>query len=209
MTEDHVAAIMPIVGKSLTCLELIDCKRRVYYVQGKILLSDAALEAIARNTGNLTSFSIVDSEITSAGLERVLKANPSIATLNLSYCDKLDDKAMSLISCHLPGLREFRCYWSTDRHGSFGGVRKDFWFNDDTLLALIKSQERESTDSCIPLGLVGILKRTNVTSKSLRYAMERGVSTEIDPDHNASLFNELQVMDLEEANMWTDLEIVS
>jgi hypothetical protein len=192
MTDAHVAAIMPIVGKSLTCLELISCIKRGYTSTTRIKLTDAALEAIASNTGNLTSFAIPDSDITSAGLERVLKANPSIAILNLSYCENLDDRAMNVISCHLPGLRQLRCYWSADRHDTFGGTRKDLWFNDDSLMALIKSQERVSTTSSIPLKLVGILKRTNVTSKSLRYAMEKGVTIEIDPDHNESLYDELQ-----------------
>lgn len=189
LTDEHVAAIMPIIGKSLTRLELISCIKRGYSGESgmnKVHLTDLSLESIASNRGKLTSFAVVESHFTTAGLEKVFKANPSIDTLNLSYCEQLDERVMSVISSRLAHLKAFRCYWSVDRHDSFGGTRKDLWFNDETVMSLIKAQEKEHGASDIPLEILGILKRTNVTSKALGYAVERGVHIELDYDHKES-----------------------
>lgn len=192
MTDEHVAAFMPIIGHRLRRLELIACNQRPYSGHDKAALSDTSLEVIAQNAKNLVSFAIVDSNaITSAGLEKVFRANPKITTLNLSYCPKLDERTMTVISQNLLQLKELRCYWSLDRHGSFGVFQKDLWFNDDTLLTLIKSQERES-DTYIPLQLLGVLKRDNLSARSLGFALSRGVDIEIDRQHNSELCDELE-----------------
>ena len=204
MTDEHVSAFMPIVGNTLTCLELINCHRGGYSESSftHTRLGDSSLESIASNTQNLVSFAIAESDVTSTGLQRVFRANPDIATLNLSYNEKLEETTINVISSSLPRLRSFRCYWSGDRHGSFCGTRRDYWINDDALIALVQAQERRSETRNIPLELVGILKRDNLTARGLGYAMKKGIGIEIDRNHNSSLYRELMILTITGSSLY-------
>ena len=58
-----------------------------------------------------------------------------------------------------------------------------------------------SETSNIPLELVGVVKRRNVTARGLGYAMKKGVGIEIDQDHNSSLYEELMAIQITGATL--------
>ena len=176
LTDDHVEAIMPSIGKHLTRLELADCgiwvdeDQDLYggHAYELIKLADRSLISIANSCQKLESFTITESDITSAGLGSVLSNNISITTLNLSENKGLDTAATGLISQYLPRLRVLRNYWP----------RPQDWLTDDGLVALLEAQERESGGLGISLELIGLYDATSdgpLTIRGLKYAIEKGV----------------------------------
>ena len=173
MSDVHVKAIMPIIGERLMRLELVDCSTALNNesrLWNKRLLSDISIMSIGQHCKQLKSFSMVNSDITSRGLEMVLRANTSITALNLSLNRRLDTGAVDIISRYLPRLEVLRNYWSPNQ---------DDWLNDDGLIALVDSQERESGGSRIFLNLIGLLNlcddEPQLTIRGMKYAIEKGL----------------------------------
>ena len=177
MTDDHVEEIMPIIGKNLTCLEFIRCRKYEYseveqYIFQRLRtnLSDSSLFSIARHCNNLESLSIVESDITSVGLEKVLSANPKITTLNLADNYQLDAETINVISRCVPKLKILRN----------GGDGYDTWLTDTTLKALVDAQLKASGDSCISLERIGVYSkrafaRRRLTIGGIKYAISKGL----------------------------------
>jgi len=170
MTDAHIEAIMPIIGENLVRLELVDC---VAYdghtLEEETLLSDNSLIPIAQHCKHLKSFSMVGSNITTGGLDMILRENTSITTLNLSDSHQLNSRAVDIISKYLPRLEVLRNYWpnaATD------------WLSDDSLIALVDAQERESGGSGIFLKQIGLWAdagEQQLTIRGIKYAIEKGV----------------------------------
>jgi len=171
MTDAHVVAIMPIVGENLMRLELVRCL--AWEEEGPDrLLSDFSAVSIAHHCKQLKSFAMVESDVTCHGLEMVVSANTGITTLNLSSNNKRlytpDDRAIGIISRHLPRLEVLRNYWPDPRTPD--------WLNDSSLIALVDAQERESGGSGIFLKLLGWYSLApQLTIRGIKYAIEKGV----------------------------------
>jgi hypothetical protein len=112
MSDQHVLAALSVIGSDLVCLELIDCS---FYVRDSDNddadpladedLTDVTMTAIACACHQLESLSITGSVITSLGLEKVLKANHGLRTLDLSSSDRLGMSpscVASVIAMHAP-----------------------------------------------------------------------------------------------------------
>jgi len=169
MADAHVEAIMPIIGKNVVRLELVDCMIwNREEEEAERLLSDNSLVPIAQHCKQLKSFSMVGSDITSSGLEVVLSANTGITILNLSSNRRLDTGTVDIISKYLPQLEKLRNYWSKNEAD---------WLNDDGLIALVDAQERESGGSGIFLNLIGLLNSVDdqpqLTIRGIKYAIEK------------------------------------
>jgi hypothetical protein len=80
-------------------------------------LTDRSASAIAQNCKKLESFSFVESEITTSGLQSVISNNQKITTLNISNNGSLGDNAVDVIARFLPRLKELRNYWPTAEAG--------------------------------------------------------------------------------------------
>ena len=178
ISDEHIAAFLPLIGKNLTRLELIQCNFENEL--GYRYLTDTSMTVIARECCNLESFAITDSYISTSGLSAVLRANTGIVTLNLSRNNSLStvETAGVIAQCvpHIHSLRNNVHLWkSTDRDWVLGGGLK----------ALIDAQLRisESSQSEINLKTLGIgmihYKRlpTDSDLRSLRHALEKGVRT--------------------------------
>ena len=136
MTDSHIEAIMPIIGKNLVRLELVDCS--AWDHESPIdsedrLLSDISIISIGQHCKKLKSFSMTTSSITCRGLERLLSANTGITTLNLSDSQQLNTRVVDIISRYLPRLEVLRNYWPNKREPD--------WLTDDSLIALVDAQE--------------------------------------------------------------------
>mmetsp|Transcript_22223 Transcript_22223/g.46016 ORF Transcript_22223/g.46016 Transcript_22223/m.46016 type:complete len:485 (-) Transcript_22223:724-2178(-) len=164
MSDCVVAAILPLIGSNLKCLELSGFN-----------LTDGAMRVIARECQNLRSLSITDSRITVLGLSNVLSANKNIVRLNLSDNKSLGRETMDVIVRHTPQLQELRnCTWL-----------RDYMYEKETdwlvggLDSLIDEQLRRSGGSEISLRTIAIAKRTSLATDvnvaSLRRALERGL----------------------------------
>ena len=188
MTDAHVEAFMPVVGRHLIRLELVDCMESIDELQDPMLLTDISASAIAESCTKLESFSMVNSDITISGLQRVISNNPKITTLNLSSNDGLDNNTVDVISRFLPRLRELRNYWANSS-----------WLSDDRLISLINAQEKQNGSVC--LNLIGLQSEDNLTIRGLEYAVKKGVKViELDKnddneDSNRDL--EAKVLELE------------
>jgi len=172
MNDAHVEAIMPIIGENLVRLELVDCS--IVWGENGVIeqekLSDNTLVHIARYCKQLESFSIINSNITSGGLEMVLSANTGITTLDLSSNEHLEPRTIDIISRYLPRLEVLRNYWS----------KEDDWISDDGFIALVDAQEKESGGSGIFLNLIGLLdlyddQPTQLTIRGVKYAIKKGL----------------------------------
>ena len=192
MTDDHVAAFLPVIGSHLTRLELIECKIYEYEydeengdIEDIEELTDASAEVIAKECNKLTSFAFVGTELTTAGLEKVLSANPNISTLNLSSNSGIGSNhgqdAVNVISRYLPRLKVLRHYWSQSE-----------WLNDDTLISLIDAQKSHSTGASIYLERLGFSRsRDTLTKKGLDYALKHGLkAVEVEPSSNLFKYSE-------------------
>jgi len=82
MSDEHVEAFMPFVGRDLRRLELIFCYTYDYEVDKEYRLGDDSAIAVANNCTNLESFSFALSNITASALKSVLASNPGIRTLD-------------------------------------------------------------------------------------------------------------------------------
>ncbi|KAL7456180.1 hypothetical protein ACHAWC_007695 [Mediolabrus comicus] len=128
----HVEAFMPVVGQHLTRLELVSCmdhsddEENIDYDFMPMKLTDRSASAIAQNCKKLESFSFVESEITTSGLQSVISNNQKITTLNISNNGSLGDNAVDVIARFLPRLKELRNYWPTSRSR---------WLTDDSLIS--------------------------------------------------------------------------
>mmetsp|Transcript_27281 Transcript_27281/g.65587 ORF Transcript_27281/g.65587 Transcript_27281/m.65587 type:complete len:403 (-) Transcript_27281:396-1604(-) len=164
ITDDHVETFLPIVGNDLVRLELIRCTHQV--VDDSQPLTDRSMSVIAQHCSKLRSFAIVNSSISSNGLERVLENNPGIVKLNLSTRStnhQLGTRAVGIISRYLPRLRELRAHYSGD------------WFTDDNLIDLINVQANDSGGPGISLKLIEISHTYYRTVRGLDYAIDKGV----------------------------------
>jgi len=184
MTDDHVAAFLPVIGSHLTRLELIECRFYEYEydeengeIENTENLTDASAEVIAKECNKLTSFAFVGTKLTAAGLEKVLSANPNISTLNLSSNSDIGSNhghdAVNVISRYLPRLKVLRHYWSQSE-----------WLNDDTLISLIDAQKSHSNGASIYLERLGLSssRRDTLTKKGLDYALKHGLkAVEVEP----------------------------
>eukprot|EP00970_Alexandrium_tamarense_P004576 scaffold766_cov210-Alexandrium_tamarense.AAC.25 len=176
LRDDHVLAIMPVIGGKLNRFELISCigfDDEEDWDDGHNLeyLQNASLFAIAKHCKKLESFAIVESSVDLVGLVEVFKANPNITTLNLSDNGNLNGRedVIGVISSNLPSLRELRGYQveaTNERH----------WLNDDSLIALISAQAVNSGSSNIPLKLIGFVGNEAVTERALTQAIQMGVT---------------------------------
>jgi hypothetical protein len=169
ISDAHVEVIMPVVGEHLVRLELVSCMAIIdeegiinhYYVPW--YLTDRSASAIAQHCTKLESFSFVESEITTSGLQSVISNNPNITTLDISNLsvDRLGDNTVDVIARFLPRLRELRAYW---RSG---------WLTDDSLISLINAQEKQNGGVC--LDLIGLQNEDSLTIRGLEYAIKKGV----------------------------------
>jgi len=169
MTDAHVEAIMPIIGKNLVRLELVDCVYDEHYSGVETKLSDNSLVPIAQHCKKLKSFSMVGSHISCRGLEMVLSASTGITTLNLSDSRRLEPRAAVIISRYLPRLEVLRNYWP--------GGSPD-WLSDVSLIDLVDAQEKESGGSGIFLKQIGLWTDVDdqlLTIRGVKYAIEKGV----------------------------------
>ena len=177
MTDSHIEAIMPIIGKNLVRLELVDCSAWDHESpidsEGR-LLSDISIISIAQHCKKLKTFSMTTSSITCRGLERLLSSNAGIKTLNLSDSQQLEPRAVDIISRYLPRLEVLRNYWPNKREPD--------WLTDDSLIALVDAQERESGGSGIFLKLLGLYaydhlnyEGPKLTIRGIKCAIEKGV----------------------------------
>ena len=181
MSDDHVEAFMPVVGQHLIRLELVSCKDFSdghesidwdHIAMNVTALTDRSALAIAQHCTKLESFSFVDSDITTSGLQSVISNNPKITTLNLSKNVRLGDNTVDLLSRFLPKLKELRNYWA-----------KSNWLNDDSLISLINAQEKQNGSVCLNLiGLYNYPSQTfPQTIRGLEYVIKKGVKViEID-----------------------------
>ena len=173
MTDAHVAAFLPVIGDSLTCLELIEC--RLYendndsLEEPEKILTDVSAEAIASACTNLKSFAVVGNELTSSGLEKVLCANPCISTLNLSQGWNLGRDAIGIIARYAPRLKELRSYCTRNSRWLSS------WLYDDGLIALIDAQKAHSKGSGIYLEVLGLGDESLLTKDGLAYALNNGL----------------------------------
>ena len=185
MTDAHVKAFMPLVGKNLTCLEIIDCHKYHWGdpIEYNAPLSDASLFTMSKATSS--SSSLLQNPILQMvvlSLEKVLRVNPDITTIYpLSSNFQLDTGTVGIISQYLPKLKELRNYWA-----------KCNWLNDDTLTALVDAQEKASGDSKIALELIGLYNEDNltITIAGIDYAVRKGLK-EIEIDKNGPLSKEM------------------
>ena len=179
MSDAHVEAFMPVVGEHLIRLELVTCmdfSDEEGNMDHNIYLTDRSASAIAQHCTKLESFSFVESEITTSGLQSVISNNPNITTLNLSKNNSLGDNnvggnTVDVIARFLPRLKELRNYWTTPRSR---------WLTDDSLISLINAQEKQNGGVC--LNLIGLQSEGNLTIRGLEYAIKKGVKV-IETDH--------------------------
>ena len=175
MSDDHVEAFMPVVGEHLTRLELVTCmdysdeEGNIDFDHIPIYLTDRSASVIAQHCTKLESFSFVDSDITTSGLQSVISNNPKITTLDLSKNDGLGDNTVGdntvdLLSRYLPRLKALRNYWTTARSR---------WLTDDSLISLINAQEEQNGNVC--LNLIGLQSEENLTIRGLEYAVKKGL----------------------------------
>ena len=173
MSDAHVEAFLPIVGKHLTRLELTCC----HYVDEEGYevnrLTDRSALCIAQHCTNLESFAMVESDITAAGLQHVLSNNPRIVTLDLSNSYQLDTSVVAVISRYLPKLRKIRNYWSSCK-----------WLTDDSLITLVDALSKNPGGMC--LDLIGLQSEDTLTTRGLWYAIKKGVK-EIEIDENSEV----------------------
>lgn len=184
MTDDHVAAFLPVVGRDLTRLELIGCS---YWCGDDVRnddaaddepstgetvsesLTDATMAVISRECQCLESLSITETQITSTGLAQVLKANEGLRTLDLSRNrnDGLKDAA-STVAMYAPQLMALRNYWG----------RPSGWLDDEGIRTIIDGQMKASKGNGISLQTIGLQSDGGaLTNEGLSHALERGVST--------------------------------
>lgn len=183
MTDAHVEVMIPIVGENLVRLELVDCMLwdRESDDDPEVYPTDRGMISIAEHCNQLESFSVVGSNITYRGLERVLSANMGIVSLNLSDSKRLEPRAVNVISRYLPRLKELRNYWPN---------REDWLNDDDGLIAFVNAQEKESGGSeRICLKLLG-LNHSSFETRGIRYAIEKGVE-EIEIDMGDDLLGSI------------------
>ena len=185
MTDAHVEVMIPIVGENLVRLELVDCMLwdRESDDDPEVYPTDRGMISIAEHCNQLESFSVVGSNITYRGLERVLSgANTGIVSLNLSDSKRLEPRAVNVISRYLPHLKELRNYWP--------GGSPDWLNDDDGLIAFVNAQEKESYGSeRICLKLLG-LNHSSFETRGIRYAIEKGVE-EIEIDMGDDLLGSI------------------
>ena len=168
MTDDHVEAFMPVIGEHLIRLELVSCmdfcdeEGNIDYDFEPMYLTDRSASAIAQNCKKLESFSFVESEITTSGLQSVISNNPEITTLNISKNRRLGDNTVNILSRFLPKLKEMRNYWAYSD-----------WLTDESLISLINAQEEQNGNVC--LNLIGLMREDDLTIRGLEYAIKKGV----------------------------------
>ena len=196
LKDEHVEAVISLLG-NLTRLELVECTARdesvpdEYYDNDEhdIKLSDSSMTCIAEHCNSLESFAMVNTSMSSYGLEKVLKANPNITTLNLSSSRSLDARTVEIIPRCLPNLGTLRSYWP-------GVNMPSYWLNDNSLISLVDALEKSSSGS-LPLKRIGFQSEHYVTSKGVAHAVKKGVKEiEIDAPHD-ELFKALITMKIE------------
>ena len=197
LKDEHVEAIIPLLGGTLKRLELVECMTEddsipdQYYdsFEHDIRLTESSMNCIAEHCNRLESLALVGTSITSHGLEKVLNANPNITALNISSSRSLDVRAVEIIAKCLPNLGTLRSYWPSPRTPSY-------WLNDSSLISLVDALEKSSSGS-LPLKRIGFYSEDYVTSRGVAYAVKKGVEEiEIDVPH-AKLFKALVTMKIE------------
>lgn len=174
MSDEHVAAFLPVVGRSLTRLELIDCL--VFSFDEEIgdavqerQLTDDIMTTISQECHSLESLSIAGTHITSSGLAKVLKANDRLCTLDLSdnNSEGFSDAA-GVIAKHAPNIVTLRNYW--------GGTRIRDWLDDEGITTIVDGQMKACKGKGIALQTIGLVSG-NATNEGISYALARGMST--------------------------------
>jgi len=126
LTDEHVVVMMPAIGPSLTCLELLDVRD-----SNHDYLSNITMDAVEGHCTRLETFGFTDSCVTTLGLEGVLRSNPGITTLNLSRNIMLGPDTADVIASYLPRIEVLRDYHRV-------GAGND-WLNNRTLTQLVDS----------------------------------------------------------------------
>ena len=126
LTDEHVVVMMPLVGPSLRCLELLDVRD-----SNHDYLSNITMDSIASHCDKLETFGFTDSCVTTLGLEGVLRNNPGITTLNLSRNIMLGFDTVDVIASNLPRLEVLRDYHRVSNGND--------WLNNRTLTSLVDS----------------------------------------------------------------------
>lgn len=182
MGDEHVEAFMPIVGRDLKRLELINCWTTDFEGEEGFPLGDDSAIAVANNCANLVSFSFAESAITTAALRRVLSANTGIRKLDLSWNRSLRPDAVEVIAQYLTHLTELRNYWS-------GG--DTFWLNSESLKTLCDLLARNNGGD-MPVSLLGLQTNEEGLGQGVVYAIHKGLKiVEIGSDN--SLQEELEI----------------
>jgi hypothetical protein len=171
MSDEHVAAFLPVMGRDLTSLELIDC---VVFQTGEfgvdvdaedegeedreqvVHLTDAGIAVVARECRRLESLSITDSETTATGLAEVLQANSALRTLDLSSSTSLGRDAAGVIAMCTPHLITLRNCW--------GGNPP--WLDDDGIITIMNGQLKASKGKGVSLRTIGLQSDWDVTNRN-------------------------------------------
>ena len=173
MSDEHVKAFMPVVGRDLRRLELIYCFTYDYEVEEECRLGDDSAIAVANNCANLVSFSFVHSDITTFALRSVLASNPGIRALDLSCNESLGSDTAGVIAQYLPQLTELRNYWPSPEAD---------WLDNTTLESLCDSLAGKNGGD-MPLSLLGLQCNNNRIRQGVMHAIHMGLKViEIDDE---------------------------
>ena len=192
MTDEHVKAFMPVVGRGLERLELTKCYTYNHFWDEEDPLNDDSAIAVATNCTKLTSLTFAESYISTSALRCVLAANTGIRKLDLSSSDILGSDTVEVIAQHLPHLTEFRNYWP--RSGGMSANGEDDWLSNSALKSLCDLNAR-SNGGVMSLLFLGLCDDEYKISEGIMYAVRKGLKTiEIRPDDdsNRSLRNDIE-----------------
>ena len=165
MTDKHVEAFMPVVGRDLRRLELIECATHDLEEDEEYRLGDDSAIAVANNCAKLVSLSFAQSDITTSALRSVLASNPGIRTLDLSLNERLESDAVGVIAQCLPQLTELRHYYHSGDAD---------WLNNTTLESLCDLLAGNNGGD-MHLSLLGLQNSDHRISRGVRYAIRKGL----------------------------------
>lgn len=185
LTDEHMVAILPVIGGQLERLELFEWWEDDY----RGIIGDTTMDAISQNCEKLETLAIAGRGciITSSGLEKVLKKNNGIRSLDVSDCSRLGQDTALVIASHAPFLETLRSY---DGRCWIGWRTRSLWMTDQAIKTIVDGQLVHQKQVLQRIGVT--LRRSNVgrMARGLCYAVERGLGCiEIDPYEKKGLMD--------------------